>query len=164
MFYSPIYLKRGRTTSPPPARRVSTLSWLPNLSLRYGKAAPYLMHVMYCVAKTLHLSARLPDEVFTASGALRQGVLDLLLSLLVHPAPEIAAPVLGQVRGDVPLRLRDGRRNLLVVVRGGDLALCLVFGKLFARLDYPLALGVLFGEQLVLLVRDLRLARHPACQ
>jgi hypothetical protein len=119
---------------------------------------------MYCVAKTLHLSARLPDEVFTASGALRQGVLDLLLSLLVHPAPEIAAPVLGQVRGDVPLRLRDGRRNLLVVVRSGGLALCLVFGKLFARLDYPLALGVLFGEQLVLLVRDLRLARHPACQ
>jgi hypothetical protein len=103
---------------------------------------------MYCVAKTLHLSARLLDEVFTASGALRQG----------------AASVLGQVRGDVPLRLRDGRRNLLVVVRGGDLALCLVFGKLFARLDYPLALGVLFGEQLVLLVRDLRLARHPACQ
>ena len=41
------------------------------------------MHVVYCVAKTLHLSARLPDEVFTTSGALRQGVLDLLFSLLV---------------------------------------------------------------------------------
>jgi hypothetical protein len=84
--------------------------------------------------------------------------------MFLHPVPEVAAPVLGQVRGDVPLRLRDGRRDPLVVVRGGDLALCLVFGKLFARLDYPLALGVLFGEQLVLLVRDLRLAHHPACQ
>ena len=64
------------------------------------------------------------------SGALRRGALDLLSPVFLHPAPEVAAPVLGQERGDVPLRLRDGRRDLLVVVRGGDLALCLVFGEL----------------------------------
>ena len=63
-------MKRGRTTFPLATRRISTLGWVPNLSLRCGKATSYLVYAMYCVAKTLHLSARLPNGVFTASAEL----------------------------------------------------------------------------------------------
>jgi hypothetical protein len=107
---------------------------------------------MYCVAKTLHRSARLPVEDGPSSWALCVDAAWTCWSpLLVYPASKVSAARPRKERGDVPLSGRDGCPDLLVVVGSGDLARYLVFGESSARGYDPLALTVLLGQGLVLL-------------